>query len=720
MLNNISIKLKMVLMIVVPVIVILVSLGMDSLRSYKEVLTLKQIQEMVLYAQKSSLLVHNLQKERGASAGFISSKGAKFSDELQSIRKNTNKTLEELQVYSKTIHTKEYSQELQSKIAKAVENMTKLQEIRTKVDSISVGVSIPVSYYTQVNNDFIASIEEIAKMSSNAQMNTSINAFVNFLSAKERAGLERAVLSSTFSGDFFAPGFYEKFISLLSEQNTFIEKFLFLTSAENKTFYEESLKEKEVLEVDRMRKIALSKPQGGFEIDASYWFSTITSKIEILKKIEDKMSNALEVQVVNLIEASFNSMVLGGIINISIVFFILFFSFYVSNNLSKRINRFKDEIDDIISSKDFSKNISQNGTDEIGFIQQAVNHLVSVADSSMKEAKESLAISDKHSIESEKRLEANKLTLSLTELLSQGAISGAGGVQKGIIETMQALECINKQNSQTEKVVSAVQDSTLQMSTSLENISQKVAGSKENSIQLNNSVNEITNVISLIKDISDQTNLLALNAAIEAARAGEHGRGFAVVADEVRKLAERTQKATNEVELNINLLKQNSVEMQVFSNEMNSEVSMSLEKLATFTESLKLLVSSAQQIQKNNKEVSNEMFINLAKLDHIVFKFNGYDAVFKDDHSFTFSDHFSCRFGKWYTNEGKNVFGKTLSYTKIDSIHKTVHENVRSVPKYIEEGITTNSDKIILAFSSAEKASKELFDVLDDMAREIK
>ncbi|RLA72534.1 MAG: chemotaxis protein, partial [Epsilonproteobacteria bacterium] len=173
-----------------------------------------------------------------------------------------------------------------------------------------------------------------------------------------------------------------------------------------------------------------------------------------------------------------------------------------------------------------------------------------------------------------------------------------------------------------------------------------------------------------------------------------------------------------EVEVNINLLKQNSSSMQEFSEHMDTEVTVSLEKLGNFNDSLFTLVDGANVIQENNKQISNEMFVNLAKLDHVLFKLTGYEAVFEDNHNADFSGHTTCRFGKWYSGDGKTTFSKTDSFSKIDAPHKAVHESVKSIPAYIKDDSVKNADKIIENFRDAEKSSKDLFGLLNSMMQE--
>lgn len=255
----------------------------------------------------------------------------------------------------------------------------------------------------------------------------------------------------------------------------------------------------------------------------------------------------------------------------------------------------------------------------------------------------------------------------------------------------------------------------------LDMLNEKVSNNNDAIGHIASRANEINSVIQLITDIADQTNLLALNAAIEAARAGEHGRGFAVVADEVRKLAERTHKATGEISVSINSLQQNMSEIQTSADEMNEVVMRSTSSINDFEGTLVQLSESSSSIVHSSHYMENSSFIILAKIDHILYKARAYNSLIAAQPKLAVLDSHQCRLGLWYDGEGKERFKNTNSYELIKMPHSIVHQNVNKNLSFIdsgEEALLNHSDEIIDHFKEMESASEKLFVLLDTMLLE--
>ncbi len=491
--NKLGLRWKLMILLAVPVIGLVYFSAAQVLERMKENANAVNVVQLVNLADSASNLVHELQKERGMSSVYVGSQGQRFGGELAAQTPKTDARVVEYVALAGGFNAKQNGLAFDDAFAAVLAKLATLPNWRQRVLALGKDADSAVAEYTAMNALALDLAGRMAAVSDDAQVARLLVAYVNLSRAKERAGIQRALLSTVFSSGSFKgrEDAYGLIISHMGAEDAHLRVFLLQTTDTLRQSLQDKMADPGVKQAHAMRQRAMSGlADANLGIGASDWFAAQSRKIDLMRQVEEEASRYLISMSRTISSQARWGIALATAVSTAVILATLLFGLLVVRGIVRSIGA--------VSSQ-----------------------LASAAD---------------------QILSASQQVSASSQSLAQGASEQAANLE----ETSSTLEEIASMTSQNagrtdavESKVGRVHEDALKTGAAMARMSERIHRIKDSS-------DRTAKIIRTIDEIAFQTNLLALNAAVEAARAGDAGRGFAVVAEEVRNLALRSAQAAKD------------------------------------------------------------------------------------------------------------------------------------------------------------------------------
>lgn len=558
-----SIRTKLALMMLFPVLGMLYFSAMAVVEKYSVVDSLHSLQELTHLAIRSSALIHELQKERGLSSGFIGAGGEKFAPELESQRMNGDRKLSELRTFLDGFDATRFDDKFRSTLDTVRSRADGLGAIRGSVTGLKMNAKASFDTYTAVIEGLLDVTFNVTNAGKQVDMARLTTSYYMLLSGKERAGRERATLNGVFAADRFEPESLQRFVSAVAQEDTYFSLFAAYAPDSVMAYYQDRMASDSSAEVGALRKVAFDRVgEGHFSVEPKRWFAAITGKINAMKEVEDKFSTELDDAINQRARQAARQLWWMAGLTLFALATALLLSWRVAANILRPVRCLHATMLSVSETEDLTLRAESGGHDEIGQMSSVFNGMIA----GFQEIVASINQNARQVADSATQLAAAASQVNQgTHAQSEAAASSAAAIEQVTVSADMISASAGEVSGFSQESLARAHDGNRSLSELFGaiDVAEKAVGCiAESSQEFIKDANSISRLTQEVRDIAEQTNLLALNAAIEAARAGDQGRGFAVVADEVRKLAEKSARAANEIDVVTHAVNQQSESLQ--------------------------------------------------------------------------------------------------------------------------------------------------------------